>query len=114
MKILATVLTVAAAVSLGTGAAKADEPGQLACQLSLAQFSDDVATAKHSLRPGHLAAARQLVDVGYGQCSSSPNVVMANITAMRHDFALSSAGHGLGPSAFWPSKEDQLSQLQPE
>lgn len=113
MKSLATIFTIAAAtLTLGTAPTKADESGQLVCQLSMAQFSDDVASVKQDIRPGLLAAARQLVDVGYDQCASSPNAVMADITAMRKDLAISSAGHGLGPSAFWPTKDEQLSQLQ--
>lgn len=111
MRMLATVFTAAAVLSLGMAAARADESGQLACQLSLAQFSDDVAAAKNRLRPGHLAAARQLVDVGYGQCNSGPNLVMSKISAMRQSLALSSGGHGVGTASFWPTKEQQLSEL---
>ncbi|MBC7908153.1 MAG: hypothetical protein H7Y60_15610 [Rhodospirillaceae bacterium] len=113
MTLKATVMTAAALVLLGTGAAQAQTNGILACQIHLSQFADDVYASKGQLSAGQLAAARQAVDVGRSQCRSTPQLVNSNVQSLRRDLALNTGKQaGNQFDDFWPADPQELSQLR--
>lgn len=112
MNLKTTVMTAAALLLFGSGAAQAQSQGILACQIQLSQFAEDIYASKAQLRPGQLAAARQVVDVGRSQCRSGPDLVNANIQSQRQSLALASGKHaGNRFDEFWPADPQELSLL---
>lgn len=114
MKTIATAAAMAAAALLmGTGVAKANSQGTLTCQIALTQFADDVINSKAQLRPAHLEAARQLVEVGRSQCRSGAGLVIADISALRQALPLTTSGDQVarGADDFWPASDEELAAL---
>lgn len=103
-------LILAALAVMAGGHAWANS-GILACQMSVSAFAADAADAR--LSANQAVAARQAVDVGRGQCRSSPDVVEANLASLRQAFAI-----GSGPQTaerfdeFWPAGSEELSAVQ--
>lgn len=110
--VIAAALAVAA-LPLAAATARAESQGILTCQIALTQFSEDVVNSKARLRPGHLAAAAQLVEVGRSQCRSGPAIVLADITAMRQALPLTTGGGQVarGGDDFWPPSDEELAAL---
>lgn len=117
MTLKATVITAAPLLLVGAllvsmGTAQAQTQGILACQIQLSQFAEDVYASKGQLRPGQLAAAQQVVEVGRSQCRSSPNLVNINVQSMRQSLALDTSKHtGSQFDDFWPADQQELSLL---
>lgn len=115
MDIRTTVLTAAAVgVCIAAApAARADHPGILACQVTLSQFADDVVASKSRLSDTQLHQARQLVDIGRGQCRSSPQIVQTDVRSARTAMRLPSGGTGAtyAFSDFWPAPPQDLAEL---
>lgn len=112
MTVKATVMTAAVLCLMGTGAAQAQGQGILTCQIQLSQFAEDVSASKARLQPSQLAAARQAVDIGRGQCRSTPDLVNSNVQSLRRQLALSTGGRtGMQADEFWPADRQELSQL---
>lgn len=113
MTLKATVITAAILTLLGTGAAQAQGQGILTCQIQLSQFAEDVHASRSRLQPGQLAAARQAVDIGRGQCRSTPDLVSSKVRSLRKDMALNTGKRaGSQFDDFWPADQQELSALR--
>ncbi|HTH16510.1 MAG TPA: hypothetical protein VL974_07650 [Magnetospirillum sp.] len=107
--------TALAAVALGCCLAAtpaAARQGILTCQITLSQFAEDVYADKARLTPTQLHTARQIVEIGRGQCRSGPQLVMDDITSARTAWHLPTGRHtGTQFSDFWPASPHELSML---
>lgn len=105
------LILAALAVAAGSGSAAWANSGSLACQISVSEFAADAADAR--LPANQAAAARQAIDVGRGQCRSSPDLVEANLTSLRQAFAIGSGAQTAERSdEFWPASPEELSAVQ--
>ncbi len=112
MTLKATVLAAAALLCASAAPATASPEGILACEINLSQFAEDVYQSKANLRPGQLALAADVVDVGRGQCRSSPGIVDANVRATRQQLSLATGKRaGSRFDSFWPASPQELSML---
>lgn len=97
---------------LVAGPAGAGDQGILTCQITLSQFADDVAASKSRLNASQLHEAQQLLDIGRGQCRSSPQIVMTDVRVARNAMRLQSSGHPTyAYSDFWPASPQELASL---
>lgn len=91
MDIRTTAIAAAGlAVWLGAGTfpAHAQSHGIIACEIELGMFASDVEAAGSSLQPQAREAARDVIDVGIGQCRSGPQLTMTNIRSTRQAIGL--------------------------
>ena len=106
MMILAALAVLAASPSAWA------RTGSLACGMMVSEFAADAADSRNRLSANQMAAVRQLVDIGRGQCRSSPDIVEGNVTAMRQALAIGSGPQAAGRfDDFWPADREELSEL---
>lgn len=107
-----TLSAVVLGLVLAAGPAAASDQGILTCQITLSQFADDVAASKARLNASQLHEARQILDIGRGQCRSGPQIVMTDVRVARNAMRLSSSGNPTyAYSDFWPASPQELASL---